>query len=194
MLLALDVADADEICLVVNDAAAAYRGVIPADCWKEPYMPLEEVHEEIDAGVVFWGDRRGGRLAGVMGLQQVQDVALIRHAYTRTSEQGAGVGSALLEHLRRHIDRPLLVGTWKAATWAVRFYERRGFRLVSDEEKARLLRRYWSVPERQIAESVALQTLPRPAREIRRAGALDQHLGAARVRRHAALGRHRSSG
>jgi len=93
-----------------------------------------------------------------MGLQQVQDVALIRHAYTRTSEQGAGVGSALLEHLRRHIDRPLLVGTWKAATWAVRFYERRGFRLVSDEEKARLLRRYWSVPERQIAESVVLQT------------------------------------
>src|SRR2546426_3795370 len=102
MLLALDVADADEICLVVNDAAAAYRGVIPADRWKEPYMPLEEVHEEIDAGVVFWGYRRGGRLAGVMGLQQVHDVALIRHAYTRTSEQGAGVGSALLERSEEH--------------------------------------------------------------------------------------------
>jgi GNAT superfamily N-acetyltransferase len=158
MLLTLDVADADEICLVVNDAAAAYRGVIPADCWKEPYMPLEEVHEEIAAGVVFWGDRRGGRLAGVMGLQEVLDVALIRHAYTRTSEQGAGVGSALLEHLRQQTDLPLLVGTWKAAAWAVRFYERRGFRLVSDEEKARLLRRYWTVPERQIAESVVLQT------------------------------------
>jgi len=133
VLLTLDVADADEICLVVNDAAAAYRGAIPADRWREPYMPLEEVHEEIGAGVVFWGYRRGGRLAGVMGLQQVRDVALIRHAYTRTSEQGAGVGSALLEHLRRQTDRPLLVGTWKAATWAVRFYERRGFRLVSDE-------------------------------------------------------------
>src|SRR5439155_1432917 len=119
MLLALDVADADEICLVVNDAAAAYRGVIPADRWKEPYMPLEEVHAEIGAGVVFWGFRRGGRLAGVMGLQQVHDVALIRHAYTRTSEQGAGVGSALLENLRRQTDRPLLVGTWKAATWAM---------------------------------------------------------------------------
>jgi len=158
MLLTLDVADADEICLVVNDAAAAYRGVIPADRWKEPYMPLEEVHEEIDAGVVFWGYRRGGRLAAVMGLQQVQDVALIRHAYTRTSEQGAGVGSALLEHLRQQTERPLLVGTWKAATWAVRFYERRGFRRVPEQEKARLLRRYWTVPERQIAESVVLHT------------------------------------
>ena len=158
MLLTLDVADADEICLVINDAAAAYRDVIPADCWKEPYMPLEEVHEEIDAGVVFWGDRRGGRLAGVMGLQQVRDVALLRHAYTRTSEQGAGVGSALLEHLRQQTDRPLLVGTWQAATWAVRFYERRGFRLVSDEEKARLLKRYWTVPERQIEESAVLRS------------------------------------
>jgi GNAT superfamily N-acetyltransferase len=158
MLLTLDVADADEICLVVNDAAAAYCGVIPADCWKEPYMPLEEVHAEIEAGVVFWGDRRGGQLAGVMGLQQVQDVALIRHAYTRTSEQGAGVGSALLEHLRRQNNRPLLVGTWKAATWAVRFYEQRGFRLVSDEEKGRLLKRYWTVPERQIEESVVLRS------------------------------------
>src|SRR2546426_3775520 len=105
-----------------------------------------------------WGYRRGGRLAGVMGLQQVHDVALIRHAYTRSSEQGAGVGSALLEHLRRQTDRPLLVGTWRAATWAVRFYERRGFRLVSDEEKARLLKRYWTVPERQISESVVLQS------------------------------------
>jgi GNAT superfamily N-acetyltransferase len=158
VLLTLDVADADEICLVVNDAAAVYRGVIPADCWKEPYMPLEEVHAEFGAGVVFWGYRRGGRLAGVMGLQQVHDVTLIRHAYTRTSEQGAGVGSALLEHLRRQTDRPLLVGTWQAATWAVRFYERRGFRPVSDEEKPRLLKRYWTVPERQIEESVVLRS------------------------------------
>ena len=93
-----------------------------------------------------------------MGLQEVHDVALIRHAYTRSSEQGAGVGSALLEHLRLQTDRPLLVGTWKAATWAVRFYERRGFRLVSDEEKARLLKRYWTVPERQIEESVVLRS------------------------------------
>src|ERR1700694_378846 len=159
MLLTLDAADADEICLVVNDAATVYRGVIPADRWKEPYMPLEEVLEEIEAGVVFWGDRRGGRLAGVMGLQNVKDVALIRHAYTRTAEQGAGVGSALLEHLRSQADRPLLVGPGKAATWAVKFYERRGFRLVSDEDKVRLLRRYWRVPERQIEESVVLKSV-----------------------------------
>src|SRR2546428_10434866 len=112
MLLALDVADADEICLVVNDAAAAYRGVIPADRWKEPYMPLEEVHEEIGAGVVFWGYRRGGRLARGIGVQQVHDVGLIRHAYTRTSEQGAGVGRALLEQLRPQGDPALRVPTW----------------------------------------------------------------------------------
>src|SRR5256885_11042011 len=124
MLLTLDVADADEICLVVNDAAAAYRGVIPADRWKEPYMPLEEVHEEIGAGVVFWGYRRGGRRAGVMGLQQVRDLALVPHADTRTSEQGAGVGSALLGNLRRPTDPPMLVGTRKAALWAVRVDER----------------------------------------------------------------------
>src|SRR2546428_14157692 len=113
MLLALDVADADEICLVVNDAAAAYRGVIPADRWKEPYMPLEEVHEEIGAGVVFWGYRRGGRLAGGMGLQQGHDGALVRPADKRTSGQGAGVGSALLEHLGRPTDRALVAGAWE---------------------------------------------------------------------------------
>src|SRR2546428_5553601 len=107
MLLALDVADADEICLVVNDAAAAYRGVIPADRWKEPYMPLEEVHEEIGAGVVFWGYRRGGRLAGGVGLQQGHDVALIRHAYTRPSEHGAGGGRAPLQHPPRQPAPPL---------------------------------------------------------------------------------------
>jgi GNAT superfamily N-acetyltransferase len=141
---------------VINDAAVAYRGVIPADRWHEPYMPLSEVRAEIDAGVEFFCERRDGRVAGVMGLQHVADVALIRHAYTRTELQGAGVGSVLLEHLKRQTDRRLLVGTWKAATWAVRFYERRGFHLVSDREKVELLRRYWSVPARQIEESVVL--------------------------------------
>lgn len=119
-------------------------------------MPMEELRAEIAAGVQFWGIRRGGRLAGVMGLQQVGDVSLIRHAYTRTAEQGSGVGGALLEHLKRRADGRLLIGTWKAATWAIRFYERRGFRVVSDQEKDRLLRRYWTVPERQIEESVVL--------------------------------------
>jgi N-acetylglutamate synthase-like GNAT family acetyltransferase len=112
------------------------------------------------AGVKFFCIRRERRVIGVMGLQPVADVALIRHAYTLTSEQGTGVGTRLLEHLRGQTDRSLLVGTWKAATWAVRFYERRGFRLVSEEEKARLLRRYWTIPERQIEESVVLAIAP----------------------------------
>jgi GNAT superfamily N-acetyltransferase len=148
--------DLAEIAEVINDAATAYRGVIPADRWHVPYMPMEELRAEIAAGVQFRGIRRGGRLAGVMGLQQVRDVSLIRHAYTRTAEQGSGIGSALLEHLKRQSDRRILVGTWKAATWAIRFYERRGFRVVSDEEKDRLLRRYWTVPGRQIEESAVL--------------------------------------
>jgi GNAT superfamily N-acetyltransferase len=149
-----------EICAVVNDGAAAYRGVIPADRWHEPYMPPEELRAEIAAGVTFWGLRRGGELVAVMGLQPVADVTLIRHAYTRTAAQGQGLGSALLKHLMQQSDRPMLVGTWKAATWAVRFYQGHGFRLVSDQEKNVLLRRYWSIPERQIEESVVLSALP----------------------------------
>ena len=149
--------DFDDIYAIVNDAASAYRGVIPADRWHEPYMPREELRAEIDAGVVFWGLREEGRLVAVMGLQDVQDVALVRHAYTRTALRGRGAGAALLEHLKAHATRPLLVGTWKAATWAVRFYEKRGFRLVGDEEKDRLLKRYWNVPARQIEESVVLR-------------------------------------
>jgi len=148
--------DPEAICAVINDAAIAYRGVIPADCWHEPYMPLEALQEEMEAGVEFSCVRRGGRVAGVMGLQRVADVALIRHAYTLTTEQGAGIGSSLLGQLRSQTKRRLLVGTWKDAAWAVRFYERRGFRAVPDEEKVRLLRRYWSVPERQIERSVVL--------------------------------------
>jgi GNAT superfamily N-acetyltransferase len=155
--LIIDLAgEREEILEVVNDAAAAYRGVIPADCWKHPYMTLDELEAEIGAGVVFHGYLRGGKLVAVMGLQRVADVALIRHAYTRTAEQGSGAGSALLEHLRRQTGRRLLVGTWKAAIWAVKFYERRGFRRVGDGEKAALLRRYWTIPERQIEESVVL--------------------------------------
>ena len=119
-------------------------------------MPLAQVRAEMDAGVEFFCVRRNGRVAGVMGLQDVADVALIRHAYTRTGDQGAGIGSALLEHLRRQTERRVLIGTWKAATWAVRFYERRGFRRVSDAEKVQLLQRYWTVPARQIEESIVL--------------------------------------
>jgi GNAT superfamily N-acetyltransferase len=148
---------AGEILEIINDAARAYRGVIPADRWHEPYMPEDELRAEMAAGVAFWGLTRDSRLAGVMGLQYVQDVALIRHAYTRTAIRGSGVGGALLEHLKREAGAPLLVGTWKAATWAVRFYERRGFVLTSESEKERLLKRYWNIPERQVEESVVLR-------------------------------------
>ena len=141
---------------MINDAALAYRGVIPADRWHEPYMPREELLAEMRAGVKFFCFRRDGRVLGVMGLQQVADVALIRHAYTLSSKQHRGVGTRLVEHLRKQTNLRLLVGTWRAASWAVRFYERRGFRLVSEEEKGRLLRRYWQIPERQIEESVVL--------------------------------------
>jgi GNAT superfamily N-acetyltransferase len=141
---------------VCNDGAVAYRGVIAADQWKEPYMPKVELRREIQAGVRFFGafDEQG--LAGVMGLQAVEDVTLIRHAYTRTDRQRTGVGSALLAHLRSRAEGPILIGTWKAATWAIHFYERHGFRLVEGRERETLLRRYWSIPERQIEESVVL--------------------------------------
>ena len=148
--------DFEAIQAAINDAAEAYRGVIAPDCWKEPYMPREELREEIRRGVVFWAFEESARLTSVMGLQHVDDVALIRHAYTRTARQRAGLGTALLEHLRRQTHRPLLVGTWKAATWAVSFYERLRFRLVPQDHKGALLRRYWTVPNRQIDESVVL--------------------------------------
>lgn len=149
-------AELDDICAVINDGAAAYRGVIAADCWNDPYMSGGELRRELDAAVLFSGCYEGGRLLAVMGLQQVGDVALIRHAYTRTANQGTGMGTALLAHLRSQTDRPMLVGTWKAATWAVRFYQSRGFGLVNAPQKDALLRRYWTVPERQIEESVVL--------------------------------------
>jgi N-acetylglutamate synthase-like GNAT family acetyltransferase len=149
-------ADVPAICTVVNDAAEAYRGVIPADCWHEPYMPEGELRGEIAAGVAFWGLESGGQLVGVMGLQDVQDVALIRHAYVATAARRDGIGGRLLQHLLAQTDRPILVGTWAAATWAIRFYEKHGFALTAPDEKARLLRRYWSIPDRQIETSVVL--------------------------------------
>ena len=141
---------------IINDAAQAYRGALPGDCWKEPYMSRSELQHEIDEKVVFWGFEEDGELAGVMGIQHVQDVTLIRHAYVRTTRQQQGIGSKLLSRLREQTTRPILVGTWADAAWAVRFYERHGFRLVSEEEKDRLLRRYWSISERQVETSVVL--------------------------------------
>lgn len=145
---------------IVNAAAVAYRGVIPADRWHDPYMPLTELEEEVAAGVVFWGCERDGELVGVMGIQSVRDVDLIRHAYVRPDHQRHGIGAALIEHLSRRSTRPMLVGTWAAATWAIEFYRRHGFQLVSREGTRRLLNTYWNIPERQIETSVVLANPP----------------------------------
>jgi GNAT superfamily N-acetyltransferase len=148
--------DFEAMYAIVNDAAQAYRGVIPPDRWKEPYMPREELRDEIREGVVFWGYESGGRLIGIMGVQDRGDVTLIRHAYVTTGERRKGVGSLLLGELSRQTERPLLIGTWADANWAVRFYEKHGFRLVSNKEKDRLLKKYWKIPARQIETSVVL--------------------------------------
>lgn len=148
--------DLATIHAIINDAAEAYRGVIPADCWKVPYMSLEELRHAIAAGVMFWGCEKGTELAGVIGIQDIMDVTLIRHAYVRTAQQNRGIGGKVLAELMEHSTRPMLVGTWAAAEWAVRFYQRHGFRLVSPAEKDRLLRTYWSIPDPQIETSVVL--------------------------------------
>ena len=141
----------------MNAAAEAYRGVIPADRWREPYMPAEELDAQLAAGVAFWGVEDEGALVAVMGIQPVEDVELIRHAYTAPESQGRGLGGALLEHLVARSTRPLLVGTWAAAEWAIRFYEGHGFVQLPTERSAALLRRYWHIPSRQIATSVVLE-------------------------------------
>ena len=151
-----DSKDFEVIHSIINDAAQAYKDVIPSDCWKEPYMSKNELQHEIDEGVVFWGYEEDGELVGVMGLQHIQDVALIRHSYVRPLKQNEGIGRELLFHLQRLTTRPILVGTWVDAVWAIRFYEKNGFQLVSPEEKDMLLKKYWSIPERQIESSVVL--------------------------------------
>jgi GNAT superfamily N-acetyltransferase len=150
----------DEIFAVINAAAEAYRGVIPADRWHEPYMSRDALDRELTAGVVFWGYDDGAHLAGVMGLQQVRDVELIRHAYVLPGKQRHGIGSALLRHLQKMNTKRMLVGTWAAATWAIRFYERHGFALVSPQRKTELLKSYWTIPDRQIETSVVLANPP----------------------------------
>ena len=148
------------ILAIVNAAAEAYRGVIPDDCWHEPYMPAHELDDEIAAGVAFWGVGRDGALVGVMGIQPVRDVDLIRHAYVLPEHQRRGIGAALLGHLRRLSTRRMLIGTWAADEWAVRFYQRHGFELVPPDRKTELLRAYWTVPDRQIETSVVLANPP----------------------------------
>jgi len=148
--------EVEAIYSIINEAAEAYEGIIPQDRWKEPYMSKDELQEEMNADVTFWGYEEEGELVGVMGIQPVQDVTLIRHAYVRPANQGQGIGGTLLAALRLQTSRPMLIGTWADAAWAIRFYVKHGFRLLSPEEKERLLRRYWSIPERQIETSVVL--------------------------------------
>ncbi len=146
----------DEILAIINDSAQAYKGVIPADRWHEPYMARDDLAREIAGGVHFWGYEEDGQLVGVMGIQDVEDVTLIRHAYVRSSHRNRGIGGKLLAQLRAQATRPVLIGTWADATWAVRFYQKHGFRLVTPQEKDRLLGRYWSIPARQVETSVVL--------------------------------------
>ncbi len=156
MLRPCDKNDFDRIYSIVNDAALAYKGVIPEDRWKEPYMSRDELQHEIDQDVLFWGYEVDGEIVGVMGIQHVQDVTLIRHAYVRTANQKLGIGEKLLLELRRQTDRPILIGTWADAVWAIRFYEKHGFQRVSITDKERLLEKYWSIPKRQVETSVVL--------------------------------------
>jgi GNAT superfamily N-acetyltransferase len=156
MIRRCDENDFDRIWAIINDGAEAYRETIPEDRWTQPYMSWDKLRQEINAGVVFWGYQDSGILLGVMGIQEVQDVTLIRHAYVLTGSQKQGIGAQLLSHLRPLAHGPILIGTWADAVWAIRFYERHGFRVVTAAEKERLLKRYWSIPERQVETSVVL--------------------------------------
>jgi GNAT superfamily N-acetyltransferase len=163
MIRPCSAADLPALYAIVNDAAQAYKGIIPADRWHEPYMPADELERQIGDGVVFWGCESGGTLVGVMGIQDRGEVTLIRHAYVQTSQRRTGIGEKLLEHLEGMTSKPILIGTWSAATWAIRFYEKNGYTLLSRSDTEQLLRKYWSIPERQIETSVVLAS-PRWAR------------------------------
>jgi GNAT superfamily N-acetyltransferase len=156
MIRKCDRSDATAIYDIINDAARAYCGIIPTDCWHDPYMSREALNLEIEDGVVFWGLEADGALTGVMGIQDKGDVHLIRHAYVATHARRQGIGTRLLQHLESLTDKPLLVGTWSAARWAIAFYEKNGYQLVATSEKDRLLGEYWCIPKRQIETSVVL--------------------------------------
>src|SRR6266851_228713 len=156
MIRPCDEKDLPALYAIINDAAQAYKGIIPADRWHEPYMPMDQLKQEIGDGVRFWGYEQGVELVGVMGIQDRGEVELIRHAYVKTATRNHGIGGLLLERLESTTRKPILIGTWAAATWAVRFYEKHGYRKQPPEETARLLRKYWNIPERQIETSVVL--------------------------------------
>jgi N-acetylglutamate synthase-like GNAT family acetyltransferase len=156
----------ETIYTIINDGAQAYKGVIPADRWTEPYMSRDKLRHEIEEGITFWGCEENGELAGVMGLQQVQDVTLIRHAYVRTASRNQGIGGKLLSHLRTITSCPVLIGTWADAVWAIAFYEKHGFRVVDAREKTVLLGKYWKIPDRQVETSVVLADAQWPIRNF----------------------------
>ena len=150
--------DISKILYIINDASLRYKGAIPDDCWHEPYMSEQELIDEFSDGVRIYGYNHSNELIGVIGIQEVKDVMLIRHAYTLSSYQGKGAGSALLEYLlKKNLNSRLLVGTWKDATWAIRFYEKFGFILHTKEKKTLLLKKYWKIPSKQIENSVVLE-------------------------------------
>ncbi len=148
--------DIDVIYEIINDAAQAYKGIIPEDRWHNPYMSLTELRQEILDGIIFWGLVDNHELVSVMGMQDKNEVALIRHAYTRTARRNEGIGSRLLRHLESTTDKPILIGTWADATWAIAFYQRNNYHLLPVQEKEQLLRKYWTISERQIETSVVL--------------------------------------
>jgi N-acetylglutamate synthase-like GNAT family acetyltransferase len=148
--------DFERIYTIINDGARAYKGIIPDDCSAEPYMSAKQLQHEIEEGVVFWGYEDNGTLSGAMGIQHVCDVTLIRHAYVLTTSQKQGIGAHLLSHLRQMAEGPVLIGTWADASWAIRFYKKHGFQLVASREKDQLLRKYWTISDRQSETSVVL--------------------------------------
>ncbi|MEX2285308.1 MAG: GNAT family N-acetyltransferase [Gemmatimonadota bacterium] len=156
MIRRAEPADLPDVVAIINNAAQAYRGVIPDDRWHEPYMPLADLEREIAQGVEFWIAEDDGRVAGVIGIQDKGPVALVRHAYVAPGTQRKGLGTRLLRHIESLSDKPILIGTWAAASWAIDFYRRNGFTVVPDDERNRLLRSFWSIPERQIETSVVL--------------------------------------
>ncbi len=160
MIRRCEEADFNTIFKIINDAALAYKGIIPKDRWHEPYMSNAELRAQINDGIVFWGLERDGHLLGVMGIQDKGDVTLIRHAYVTTKAQKQGIGKKLLQQLQSMTEKPILIGTWAAALWAISFYQKNGYTLVSEEDKNRLLRKYWSIPERQVETSVVLANQP----------------------------------
>ena len=141
---------------IINDAAQAYKGIIPDDRWHEPYMPMHELQQQHRESVDFWGYESDGELIGIMGIQDRGEITLIRHAYVATKLRSQGIGTTLLRHLEQMTSKPILIGTWADAGWAIRFYEKNGYRLLSRADAERLLRKYWNIPDRQVSTSVVL--------------------------------------